>query len=231
MSESDKKLYEGNIFYDIRFSASTKDAHSNLIINIEEQNDYYPGYPILKRAAYYCGRMISAQNGTIFSGQDYGKLRKVVSIWICPNPPKKRENSIIRFSTQEEAIIGMGDYKKSEYDMTNVVIINLGSPSRESNDVLRLLSVLLSTSVEPQDKKQILENGFKIPMTVEITEEVTAMCNLSDGIEKRGIEKGKSEVIVELLNANQSLEFISKVTKFSKEKIAEIAFKNGIALV
>ena len=230
ISDSDKDLFEGDIFYDIRFSASTKDTLSNLIINIEEQNDFYPGYPILKRATYYCGRMISAQNGTIFSGQDYGKLRKVVSIWICPNPPKKRENSIVRFSTQEEAIIGIGDYKKSEYDMTSIVIINLGSPSRESNDVLRLLSVLLSTSVEPRDKKQILEDSFKIPMTVEMTEEAGIMCNLSDGIEKRGIEKGKSEVILELLHANQSLEFISKVTKFSKEKVAEIALKNGIAI-
>ncbi|MBR3623319.1 MAG: hypothetical protein IKN43_08240 [Selenomonadaceae bacterium] len=230
ISDSYKDLFEGDIFYDIRFSASTKDTLSNLIINIEEQNDYHPGYPILKRAAYYCGRMISAQNGTIFSGQDYGKLRKVVSIWICPNPPKKRENSIVRFSMQEEAIIGAGDYKKSEYDVINTVIINLGSLARESNDVLRLLSVLLSTEIEPKEKKQILEYNFKIPMTVEMTEEATAMCNLSDGIEKKGVEKGKSEVILELLHANQSLEFISKVTKFSKEKIVEIALKNGIAL-
>ena len=102
ISDSDKDLFEGEIFYDIRFSASTKDTLSNLIINIEEQNDFYPGYPILKRATYYCGRMISAQNGTIFSGQDYGKLRKVVSIWICPNPPKKQEYTILRHATKEE---------------------------------------------------------------------------------------------------------------------------------
>lgn len=234
ISDSDKNLFEGDILYDIRFSASTKDMLSHLIINIEEQNDFYPGYPILKRATYYCGRMISAQNGTIFSGQDYGKLRKVVSIWICPNPPKKRENSIVRFSTQEEAIIGTGNYKKSEYDMTNIVIMNLGSPARESNDVLRLLSVLLSMEVDPKDKKQILEDSFKIPMSSKMNEEVIKMGSVFDVVEKRGIErgieKGKIEVILELLHANQSLEFISKVTKFSKEKIAEIALKNGIAL-
>ena len=235
ISDSDKNLFEGDILYDIRFSASTKDTLSNLIINIEEQNDFYPGYPILKRATYYCGRMISAQNGTIFSGQDYGKLRKVVSIWICPNPPKKQEYTILRYATKEEQVIGESKRPVSEYDLTSIVLINLGNPmERKEKDVLRLLSVLLSTEIEPKNKKGILEDSFKIPMTVEMTEEAGIMCNLSDSIEKRGIErgieKGKSEVILELLNANQSLELISKVTKFSKEKIAEIAFKNGIAL-
>jgi len=235
ISDSDKNLFEGDIFYDIRFSASTKDTLSNLIINIEEQNDFYPGYPILKRATYYCGRMISAQNGTIFSGQDYGKLRKVVSIWICPNPPKKQENTILRYVTKEEQVIGEAKRPISEYDLTNMILISLGSPAeRKENDVLKLLSVLLSTEIEPKNKKGILEDSFKIPMTVEMTEEAGIMCNLSDSIEKRGIErgieKGKKEVILELLRANQSLEFISKVTKFSKEKIAEIGLKNGIAL-
>jgi len=56
------------------------------------------------------------------------------------------------------------------------------------------------------------------------------MGSVLDGVERRGIEKGKIEVILELLRANQPIEFISKVTKFSKEKVAEIALKNGIAL-
>ena len=231
ISDSDKDLFEGNIFYDIRFSASTKDTLSNLIINIEEQNDFYPGYPILKRATYYCGLMISAQNGTIFSGQDYGKLRKVVSIWICPNPPKKQENTVLRYVTKEEQVIGEAKRPISEYDLTNMILISLGSPAeRKENDVLKLLSVLLSTEIEPKNKKGILEDSFKIPMTAKMIEEVINMGSVLDGVERRGIEKGKSEIILELLRANQSLEFISKVTKFSKEKIAEIGLKNGIAL-
>lgn len=37
------------------------------IINIEVQNDFYPGYPIIKREIYYCSRMISSQYGAEFS--------------------------------------------------------------------------------------------------------------------------------------------------------------------
>ena len=54
------------------------------------------------------------------------------------------------------------------------------------------------------------------------------MGSVIDGVERRGIEKGKIEIILELLRANQPIEFISKITKFSKEKIAEIGLKDGI---
>ena len=59
-----------------------------LIINIEAQNDYYPGYPLIKRGLYYCSRMISAQYGTEFTGSHYEQIKKVYSIWICINPPR-----------------------------------------------------------------------------------------------------------------------------------------------
>lgn len=234
ISDSDKSLYEGNIFYDIRFSASTKDAFSDLIINIEEQNDFYPGYPILKRAAYYCARMISAQNGTIFSYQNYDKLRKVVSVWICPNPPKKYENSITRFSAQEENLFGVGNYNKIDYDIANIVLINLGNPKNEKTNLLRLLSVLLSTEIKPDEKKQILEEDFEIPMTKKMTKEARVMSSLLDGVEQRGYDRGKREgkrdMILEMLRANQPLELIAKFSKFTKEKILEIGEQNGIAI-
>ena len=38
-----------------------------LIINIEARNDFYPGYPLIKRGIYYCSRMISARYGTEFT--------------------------------------------------------------------------------------------------------------------------------------------------------------------
>lgn len=49
-------------------------------INLEAQNDFNPGYPLLKRAVYYCGRMISSQYGTVFVKSHYEKIQK---IWEC----------------------------------------------------------------------------------------------------------------------------------------------------
>lgn len=53
----------GTVTYDIRFLASLPSSNGKIrmILNVEGQNDFYPGYPILKRGIYYCSRMISAQ--------------------------------------------------------------------------------------------------------------------------------------------------------------------------
>ena len=64
-----------------------------LIINVEAQTAFNPGYPLTKRAIYYCSRMISAQHGPIFTKSEYGKIRKVYSIWICTQPSDGFENT------------------------------------------------------------------------------------------------------------------------------------------
>lgn len=59
----DSSVHEGTIFYDIRFYAlvPASEDRISLILNVEAQNDFYPGYPLIKRAIYYCSRMISSQ--------------------------------------------------------------------------------------------------------------------------------------------------------------------------
>jgi hypothetical protein len=53
-----------------------------------------------------------------------------------------------------------------------------------------LLEVLLSSEREPEEKKKILKNDFSIVMTKALEREVSLMCNLSKGVEEKGIEKG-----------------------------------------
>ena len=54
------------------------------------KNDFYPGYPIVKRNLYYCCRLVSSQYGTDFTNSHYEKIKKVYSIFICMNPPNYR---------------------------------------------------------------------------------------------------------------------------------------------
>lgn len=53
---------EGDIYFDIYFNAMVPDKNETvqLIINVEAQRDFHPGYPLVKRAVYYCARMLSA---------------------------------------------------------------------------------------------------------------------------------------------------------------------------
>ncbi len=137
----------------------------------------------------------------------------------------------MRYAIQEEAIIGEASHPPEEYDMMSIILVNLGDPvAHEENDALRLLSVLLSTEMQPQEKKQVLADGFAIPMTQEMEEEARIMCNLSDGIEMRGIEKGKTEMVLEMLRAKQPLELIVQFSKFSKEKLQKSENKMGFLL-
>lgn len=90
----------------------------------------------------------------------------------------------------------MGEVKetKSHYDLMAAVMICLGEPGDENySGILKLLDVLFSVETDPKEKGQILENDFSIKMTQSIESEVSLMCNLSKGIEERGIEKGKQE--------------------------------------
>ena len=193
----DATLSEGTITYDIRFLAAAPVSGEliRLIINIEAQNDFYPGYPLIKRGIYYCSRMISAQYGTEFTEAHYEKIKKVYSIWICMNPPKNRENSITSYLITEKNLIGNVQEKKSDYDLMAAVMICLGKKMSIDTNVLKLLNVLLSTETAPEDKCQILEEDFKIKMTQTLESEVSLMCNLSKGVEEQGIQKGLEQGI------------------------------------
>lgn len=192
----DVSLTEGVITYDIRFLAVAPVSGEliRLIINVEAQNNFYPGYPLTKRGIYYCSRMISAQYGTEFTGSHYEGIKKVYSIWICMNPPQKRKSSITRYSITEENMVGNVKEKKANYDLMTSIMICLGE--EDSNEkLLKLLAVLFSRKKGSKEKCQILEEEFKIEMTQELEREVLYMCNLSDGVYMEGIEKGIAEGI------------------------------------
>lgn len=194
----DVTLTEGTIRYDVRFyaTAPSEDGLIGLILNVEAQNRYNAGYPLLKRAIYYCSRMISAQYGTEFTKGEYGKIKKVYSIWVCMNPPKNRRNTITQYSIQEKHIIGDAVEQVRNYDLMSAVMICLGDEDDKNyGGLLKFLEVLLSEEKSPETKKEILETEFDVPMTQTLESEVRRMCNLSQGVMERAMEKGVAKGI------------------------------------
>ncbi len=209
----DISMTEGTVTYDIRFLATAPVSGEliRLIINVEAQNDFYPGYPLIKRGIYYCSRMISAQYGTEFTNSHYENIKKVYSIWICMNPPKSRENSITRYYISEENLVGSVKERKADYDLMAAVMICLGKAGDSGTDLLKLLNVLLSTETGSQDKCQILEEDFQIRMTLALESEVSLMCNLSKGVEEKGIEKGRQEGKIAMVSALKDLQIADSI--------------------
>ena len=204
MGNEDISQNEGTVYYDVRFNAiaPSTEEHGNirLIINAEAQNRFKPKYPLTKRAVYYGSRLISAQNGTVFTKSDYQKLCKVYSIWICVNPAKKFRNTITRYSLKPETIIGNAVEAPENYDLINIVMVCLGKMEEwNDNNLIKFLGVLFQNELSAREKKDILERDFNIPMTETFESEVNDMCNLSQGVAEeamqKGIEKGRQEGI------------------------------------
>ena len=66
-------------------------------------------------------------------------------------------------------------------------------PKEEKHELHRLLGALLLETLREEEKLDILKNEYHIAMEKSIEEDVRVMCNLSDGIEERGIIKGRAE--------------------------------------
>ena len=204
-NNEDSTLTEGTVNYDVRFDAiapalegstARKDV-IRLIINVEAQTAFNPGYPLTKRAIYYCSRMISAQHGPIFTNSEYGKIRKVYSIWVCTHPTKEFQNTLIRYSIRPEQLIGNAVEKSENYDLMSVVTICLGEPGTENyTGIVKFMDVLLSSSRAATEKKKILEEEFGVAMNEELEREVLVMCNLSQGVKAEGINIGEMRMLV-----------------------------------
>lgn len=186
---------EGSVTFDIRFHSwlPGKKAYIKLLIDVEEQNDYFPGYDIVTRGVFYTARMISSQLGTEFTDSDYNKIKKVYSIWICKNVPKYAENTITEYSMVQKNVMGSFPAGKSRYDLLSVIVIGLSETLAEEtmeSKIHRLLGAILSDKLSVEEKKRILENEYQISMTPNMIRRAQNMCNLSDGIEQRGMQKG-----------------------------------------
>ena len=190
---------EGDAYFDIYFNAVVPGTGEvvQLIVNVEAQADFYPGYPLPKRGIYYCSRMISAQNGTVFENAEYDKLRKVCSIWVCTNPPKKRENTITYYNMAEHNLVGDNHEAVEDYDLLSLVLLYLGTETGENyHGVLKLLGTLLTSDATVDEKKQILQDEFHIPMTQTMEKEVSFMGrSLYEAAVERRVNKGYAQGI------------------------------------
>ena len=191
-------------------------------MNIEAQNEQQTWYPLLKRAVYYGSRLISSQYGTVFSGMDYGAVKKVYSIWICTKSAKKYRNSMNRYEMVEECLVGESRNDPENYRLMNLILLHVGEYDEGTHEGgLGFLEVLLSGKLQAEEKKQILQEQYHIAMTKKMSEEVTQMCNLSWGIYQDGYEEQGKKVALTLYQDGMPLERIARILSESMTKIEE----------
>ena len=83
------------------------------------------------------------------------------------------------------------------YDLLSIVMLCLGGPGGGNYEgVLRMLDVLLSNETSEAEKRKILQDDYGIQMTQTMEQEVSVMCNLSKGVEEKGMAKGMTNGIL-----------------------------------
>ena len=168
--------------------------------------------------------MISAQKGTEFVKDNYNDLKKVYSIWICMDVPKEAEYTVTSFRMDMKMLFGQLK-KNFRYDLMEIVMVCLGKEehARNGNCLHGMLSTLLSQKLTPKEKEQRLSAEYDFETSTELEGGLRQMCNLSDLVEERGIEKGREEtlrlLIQKKLSKGKGLELIANELEENLETI------------
>lgn len=193
-----KSTNEGTIYYDVLFDIGMpggKSPPSRVIVDIEAQNHFNPGYSMLKRGSFYCCRMISAQKETVFRNSDYNKLQKVYSIWLCIAPDEKVRGVCNTYSMSETCLAKEHHFPKKQYDNFCIIIACL-QDKQSANNMVRFFSSVFDNDM-PVEEKLDLARECGLQVTADVKEGINQMCNYSDYVEQKGIEKGRIETLSE----------------------------------
>ena len=87
----------------------------------------------------------------------------------------------------------------------------------------RLIGALLSSELKEQEKLDIIEHEYNIPISQEFREDVRIMCNLSTGIEERATERATKKATEKTEKTSEK--FILNMYKkgYTLDQIADVA--------
>ena len=220
-NSENQELYEGLIRFDIIFYVRLKDGISQMIINIEAQRKEPAEYHILNRAVFYTCRMISSQKERDFTNSNYNEIKRVYSIWVCMN---MKENSLEHIHLKKDSFINSHNWK-GNMELFNIIMIGLSEEVPEADkkyELHRLLGVLLSKTLTAQEKENIMEEEYKIPMERQLREEVDIMCNLSQDIREEATEATTLKFILRMDSQGYTKAQIAGVADMDEKEVEEI---------
>lgn len=90
----------------------------------------------------------------------------------------------------------------------------------------RLLCTMFSQNLSQEKKLEIIEQEYDIPMEEKFREDVTIMCNLSQGIKEagkaEGKAEGKTEVILNMHKKGYTIDQIIDIVEMSREDVESV---------
>ena len=235
LNTENAEINEGLVRFDIIFYVrmpsvdDTKNGLSQIIVNIEAQKDEPTEYKILNRAIFYVSRLISSQKERDFVNTNYDDIKQVFSIWICMNMD---DNSLSHIHLTKDEMLKPCTWK-GNLDLLNIVLIGITNEIPEHDEkyeMHRLIGALLSSELKEQEKLDIIEHEYNIPISQEFREDVRIMCNLSTGIEERATEKTSEKFILNMYKKGYTLDQIADVAETGVDEVEAIIKKKEPAM-
>ena len=233
LNTENAEINEGLVRFDIIFYVRMKNGLSQIIVNIEAQKDEPTEYKILNRAIFYVSRLISSQKERDFVNTNYDDIKQVFSIWICMNMD---DNSLSHIHLTKDEMLKPCNWK-GNLDLLNIVLIGITNEIPEHDEkyeMHRLIGALLSSELKEQEKLDIIEHEYNIPISQEFREDVRIMCNLSTGIEERATEKATEKTsekfILNMYKKGYTLDQIADVAETGVDEVEAIIKKRESAM-
>ena len=237
LNTENAEINEGLVRFDIIFYVRMKNGLSQIIVNIEAQKDEPTEYKILNRAIFYVSRLISSQKERDFVNTNYDDIKQVFSIWICMNMD---DNSLSHIHLTKDELLKPCNWK-GNLDLLNIVLIGITNEIPEYDEkyeMHRLIGALLSSELKEQEKLDIIEHEYNIPISQEFREDVKIMCNLSTGIEerateratKKATEKTSEKFILNMYKKGYTLDQIADVAETGVDEVEAIIKKKEPAM-
>ena len=225
LNTENAEINEGLVRFDIIFYVRMKNGLSQIIVNIEAQKDEPTEYKILNRAIFYVSRLISSQKERDFVNTNYDDIKQVFSIWICMNMD---DNSLSHIHLTKDEMLKPCNWK-GNLDLLNIVLIGITNEIPEHDEkyeMHRLIGALLSSELKEQEKLDIIEHEYNIQISQEFREDVSIMCNLSQGIEDKAIAK----VVMNMYKIGYTPNQIADAVGVSVDEVEAIIKKKAPAM-
>ena len=201
------EINEGMIRFDIVFYVRLPFGNVHIKDNVRLTEP--AAYKILNRSIFYVSRLVSSQKERDFVNSNYDDIKQVYSIWICMN---MKCNSMSHIHLTKDEMLEPYEWK-GNINLLNIILIGITDElpvHDERYELHRLIGALLSSSIELDEKLEIMEKEYNLPLNSDFRRDVNVMCNLSDGIEEKAAEKATE-----------------KTTREINEKVIKNMHKNG----
>ena len=216
-----KSPNEGLVTFDIIFDAilPIDNEIAKFIVNVEPQKTTKKlDYKLMKRAVYYAARLISAQKEKEFHGDDYNKLKKIFSIWVCMDVQNYRADSIQEYRLTEKNLHGNFHDDLKNYDLITIIILNLGKKST-THKLLDLLHLIFMDLKSSEEKAKILHDDFNVELSTDMKEELKKM---------GGLMQPLLDIVAEQAAEKAAAEATAKATAETEKKSNLAAIRNMV---